>query len=229
MSEHLFSDRAYKDIKGKLKLDIEKLSKLKVEIIKFDSKLKTCVRVSTDNLFRGNILDFPIIDVIVNDRFVEITGLILGKIYSGLILNLEYMNENKFYLLEDFKVEAGDIISEYICNTYKLAFNRNVTEEEFNEWYFNIQQGSENINKFIEDVTYSDEFLEVNDDLNSFIKVLHKLIFRRDISEDNLNYWINKYNEKVKDDTDKNAKHYLIDQMCYYKQFEYIMDNNKSK
>src|SRR5699024_4110895 len=99
---------------------------LKVENIKVDSKLRTCVRVSTDNLFRGNILEFPIIDVIINDRFVEITGLIVGKLYSGLVLNLEYISGNKLYLLEDFVVEAGDVISEYICTTYKLALKRDV-------------------------------------------------------------------------------------------------------
>ena len=185
--------------------------------------MRTCVRVSTDNLFRGNILEFPIIDVIINDRFVEITGLIVGKLYSGLVLNLEYISGNKLYLLEDFVVEAGDVISEYICTTYKLALKRDVEEEEFNEWYFKLQREADVINDFIRNIVMSDEFSEVNKDLDSFIEVLHKVVFRRSIDEDTLNYWKNKYGERILEDTDDEVRDYIIEQMIQYKQFEYLI------
>ena len=227
MSDHIyvFSNKAYKDSKEqeKLKMDTKKLPTLKVENIKVDSKLRTCVRVSTDNLFRGNILEFPIIDVIINDRFVEITGLIVGKLYSGLVLNLEYISGNKLYLLEDFVVEAGDVISEYICTTYKLALKRDVEEEEFNEWYFKLQREADVINDFIRNIVMSDEFSEVNKDLDSFIEVLHKVVFRRSIDEDTLNYWKNKYSERILEDTDDEVRDYIIEQMIQYKQFEYLI------
>lgn len=227
MSDHIyvFSNKAYKDSQEqeKLKIDIKKLPTLKVENIKVDSKLRTCVRVSTDNLFRGNILEFPIIDVIINDRFVEITGLIVGKLYSGLVLNLEYISGNKLYLLEDFVVEAGDVISEYICTTYKLALKRDVEEEEFNEWYFKLQREADVINDFIRNIVMSDEFSEVNKDLDSFIEVLHKVVFRRSIDEDTLNYWKNKYSERILEDTDDEVRDYIIEQMIQYKQFEYLI------
>ncbi|HJD00363.1 MAG TPA: DUF4214 domain-containing protein [Candidatus Dwaynia gallinarum] len=227
MSDHIyvFSNKAYKDSQEqeKLKIDTKKLPTLKVENIKVDSKLRTCVRVSTDNLFRGNILEFPIIDVIINDRFVEITGLIVGKLYSGLVLNLEYISGNKLYLLEDFVVEAGDVISEYICTTYKLALKRDVEEEEFNEWYFKLQREADVINDFIRNIVMSDEFSEVNKDLDSFIEVLHKVVFRRSIDEDTLNYWKNKYSERILEDTDDEVRDYIIEQMIQYKQFEYLI------
>lgn len=227
MSDHIyvFSNKAYKDSQEqeKLKIDTKKLPTLKVENIKVDSKLRTCVRVSTDNLFRGNILEFPIIDVIINDRFVEITGLIVGKLYSGLVLNLEYISGNKLYLLEDFVVEAGDVISEYICTTYKLALKRDVEEEEFNEWYFKLQREADVINDFIRNIVMSDEFSEVNKDLDSFIEVLHKVVFRRSIDEDTLNYWKNKYGERILEDTDDEVRDYIIEQMIQYKQFEYLI------
>lgn len=227
MSDHIyvFSNKAYKDSQEqeKLKIDTKKLPTLKVENIKVDSKLRTCVRVSTDNLFRGNILEFPIIDVIINDRFVEITGLIVGKLYSGLVLNLEYISGNKLYLLEDFVVEAGDVISEYICTTYKLALKRDVEEEEFNEWYFKLQREADVINDFIRNIVMSDEFSEVNKDLDSFIEVLHKVVFRRSIDEDTLNYWKNKYIERILEDTDDEVRDYIIEQMIQYKQFEYLI------
>lgn len=227
MSDHIyvFSNKAYKDSQEqeKLKIDTKKLPTLKVENIKVDSKLRTCVRVSTDNLFRGNILEFPIIDVIINDRFVEITGLIVGKLYSGLVLNLEYISGNKLYLLEDFVVEAGDVISEYICTTYKLALKRDVEEEEFNEWYFKLQREADVINDFIRNIVMSDEFSEVNKDLDSFIEVLHKVVSRRSIDEDTLNYWKNKYGERILEDTDDEVRDYIIEQMIQYKQFEYLI------
>lgn len=227
MSDHIyvFSNKAYKDSQEqeKLKIDTKKLPTLKVENIKVDSKLRTCVRVSTDNLFRGNILEFPIIDVIINDRFVEITGLIVGKLYSGLVLNLEYISGNKLYLLEDFVVEAGDVISEYICTTYKLALKRDVEEEEFNEWYFKLQREADVINDFIRNIVMSDEFSEVNKDLDSFIEVLHKVVFRRSIDENTLNYWKNKYSERILEDTDDEVRDYIIEQMIQYKQFEYLI------
>lgn len=227
MSDHIyvFSNKAYKDSQEqeKLKIDTKKLPTLKVENIKVDSKLRTCVRVSTDNLFRGNILEFPIIDVIINDRFVEITGLIVGKLYSGLVLNLEYISGNKLYLLEDFVVEAGDVISEYICTTYKLALKRDVEEEEFNEWYFKLQREADVINDFIRNIVMSDEFSEVNKDLDSFIEVLHKVVFRRSIDEDTSNYWKNKYSERILEDTDDEVRDYIIEQMIQYKQFEYLI------
>lgn len=223
--ESVFSNKAYKDEQEqeKLKIDIKKLPTLKVESIKVDSKLRTCVRVSTDSLFRGNILEFPIIDVIINDRFVEITGLIIGKLYSGLVLNLEYISGNKLYLLEDFVVEAGDVISEYICTTYKLALKRDVEEEEFNEWYFKLQREADVINDFIRNIVMSDEFSEVNKDLDSFIEVLHKVVFRRSIDENTLNYWKNKYSERILEDTDDEVRDYIIEQMIHYKQFEYLI------
>ena len=227
MSDHIyvFSNKAYKDSQEqeKLKIDTKKLPTLKVENIKVDSKLRTCVRVSTDNLFSGNIWEFPIIDVIINDRFVEITGLIVGKLYSGLVLNLEYISGNKLYLLEDFVVEAGDVISEYICTTYKLALKRDVEEEEFNEWYFKLQREADVINDFIRNIVMSDEFSEVNKDLDSFIEVLHKVVFRRSIDEDTLNYWKNKYSERILEDTDDEVRDYIIEQMIQYKQFEYLI------
>ena len=227
MSDHIyvFSNKAYKDSQEqeKLKIDTKKLPTLKVENIKVDSKLRTCVRVSTDNLFRGNILEFPIIDVIINDRFVEITGLIVGKLYSGLVLNLEYISGNKLYLLEDFVVEAGDVISEYICTTYKLALKRDVEEEEFNEWYFKLQREADVINDFIRNIVMSDEFSEVNKDLDSFIEVLHKVVFRRSIDEDTLKKRKNKYSERILEDTDDEVRDYIIEQMIQYKQFEYLI------
>lgn len=225
MSEKVFLNKAYGDFEfqNKVKVDTKKLQVLKVENIMVDSKLRTCVRVSTDGLFRGNILEFPIIDIIINDHFVEITGLIVGKVYSGLVLNLEYIGGNKLYLLEDFNVEVGDVISEYICKTYKLALNREVTEEEFNEWYFRLQRESYAINDFIIDIVSSDEFYEVNKEIDFFIKVLYEIIFRREIDDETFNYWKEKYNDKILEETDGEVRQYIINQMMYYKQFEYLL------
>lgn len=224
-SDYVFSNKAYNDSKeqDKVKINTKKLQTLKVESVKIDSQLKTCVRVSTENLFRGNILGFPIIDIIVNDRFVEITGLLVGKLYSGLILNLEYINGNKHYLLEDFVVEVGDVISQYLCNTYKLAFNREIKEEEFNEWYFKLQKESNVINDFIKNIVQSEEFSTVNKDIDSFIKVLHKVVFRREINEENFNYWKEKYGEIILKQTEDEARDFIIDKMIHYKQFEYLV------
>lgn len=224
-SDYVFSNKAYNDSQeqDKVKINTKKLQTLKVESVKIDSQLKTCVRVSTENLFRGNILGFPIIDIIVNDRFVEITGLLIGKLYSGLILNLEYINGNKHYLLEDFVVEVGDVISQYLCNTYKLAFNREIKEEEFNEWYFKLQKESNVINDFIKNIVQSEEFSDVNKDIDSFIKILHKVVFRREINEENFNYWKDKYCEIILKQTEDEARDFIIDKMIHYKQFEYLV------
>lgn len=224
-NDYVFSNKAYNDSKEqeKIKINTKKLQTLKVESVKIDSQLKTCVRVSTENLFRGNILEFPIIDVIVNDRFVEITGLLVGKLYSGLILNLEYINGNKHYLLEDFVIDDGDVISQYLCNTYKVAFNREIKEEEFNEWYFKLQKEANAINHFIKNIVQSEEFSNVNKDIDSFIKVLHKVVFRRDIDKENFNYWKDKYSEIILNQTENEAREFIIDKMIHYKQFEYLI------
>lgn len=225
-NDYVFSNKAYNDSteQDKVKINTEKLKTLKVENIKIDSQLKTCVRVSTENLFRGNILEFPIIDVIVNDRFVEITGLLVGKLYSGLILNLEYINGNKHYLLEDFIIDDGDVISQYLCNTYKVAFNREIKEEEFNEWYFKLQKENNAINDFIKNIVQSEEFSKVNKDIDSFIRILHKVVFRRDINEENFNYWKEKYGEIILTQTESEAREGIIDRMIHYKQFEYLAE-----
>lgn len=223
--EYLFSDKAFEDSQGQgeVKIEKDKLKVLKVENIKVDSQLKTCVRVSTDGLFRGTILGIPIIDIIINDKFVEIAGLIIGKSYSGLILNLEYINETRNYLLDNFIVEAGDVITQYLCNTYKLSLNRDIKEEEFNEWYFKLQKDENVINDFIKSIVKSDEFINLNKDIESFIKATYKIILRRDIGDINLNYWKNKYNEIILKQTDFDARNYIIDKMIYYKQFEYLI------
>lgn len=223
--EYVFSDKAFEDSRGqgKVKIEKDKLQVLKVENIRVDSQFKMCVRVSTDGLFRGTILGFPIIDVIINDKFVEITGLLIGKSYSGLILNLEYINETKNYLLDDFIVEAGDVIAQYLCNTYKLFLNRDIKEEEFNEWYFKLQKNENSVNDFIKSIVESNEFVNLNKDIESFIKSTYKIILRRDIGDINLNYWKNKYNEIILKNTDFDARNYIVDKMIYYKQFEYLI------
>lgn len=225
MSERLVLSNLYDDSEDKIKLDITKLPTLKVESIKVDSQFKNCVRVSTDNLFRGNIVEFPLIDVIVNDRTVEIKGLIVGKLYSGLILNLEYINENKYYLLEDFSVEFGDRISQYICTTYKIVLKRDVEEEEFNEWYYKLQQDINNINDFIKEIITGDEFLALNKDLDYFIKILYGIVFRRHISDEQFNHWKKIYSEKILNETEEKVRSYIIDEMIEYKRYEYLLEN----
>ncbi len=227
MSERIIENKAYKDYGERdiARVYTKKLSTLKVESVEVDSKLKTCVRVSTNNLFRGNIFEFPIIDVIVNDDFVEIKGLIVGKVYSGLVLNLEYITGNKLYLLEDFTVEFGDMISEYICTTYRVAFKRDVEEEEFNEWYFKLQKKSNGVNNFIENIVLSDEFSQINKKLDAFIEISYEVIFRRKIDEVSFNYWRNKYIENILNEPDDKVRKYILDQMIHYKQFEYLSEN----
>lgn len=223
MSERLFSNRLYKNEEEIIKLNLNKIPRLKVESIKIDSNLKTCVRVSTDGLFRGNIMNYPIIDVIVSDRYVEITGLIVGKVYSNLILILEYIDGNKYYILEDFTIEKGDIISEYISTTYRIALGRDVTEEEFNEWYYKLQQREVNVEyDFVREIVFSDEFLKINKDIDSFISTVYSTIFRRVIENEAFTYWKNKYIENSSKDSDQMVREDIVEQMIHYKRFEYL-------
>lgn len=218
---------AYNDSKEKSVINIENLERLTVEELKINSRIVTCVKVPTDNLFRGVILDYPIIDIIVNNQYIEITGLIVGKVYSNLVLNLEYIDENKFYLLEDFFVKNGDIISEYICRTYKLAFKRDITEEEFNEWYFRLQKEEYAINEFIKSIVNNKEFLALNQEFDQFIDVLYILVSRRKIDTDTFNEWKKFYDYEISNGrNDEDIKLDIINKMIYFKQFEYLVDEN---
>ncbi len=130
--------------------------------MKINSRYFACVNVYTDNLYRGLILDNPIIDVIINDQYVQISGLVVGKIYDNMILSLEYIDGSKLYLLETFTLSNSDKLSEYICKNYKLAFKEDISEEEFNDWYFKIQNDNSKINDFIYDVLSNIDTLELD-------------------------------------------------------------------
>lgn len=215
----------YDDSKEEVVLDITNLPSLKVEELKVNSRIISCVRPPVEDIFRGVILDHPIIDVIISDNYIEIRGLIIGKVYSGLILNLECIPGSKFYRLEDFLVKNGDIISEYICKTYKLAFKRDINEEEFNEWYFKLQQNVNYAHDFIKNIVYDKEFLENNNDFTEFINILYTLIYRKDISDDEILHFEELYSDEMKNNTFSNdIKLDIIDKMIYNKQFEYLVD-----
>lgn len=228
MAERIIQNSAFNDNveRGRMRVYTKSLSTLKVENMEVDSQLKTCIKVPTKDLFRGNIFEFPIIDVIIHNDFVEIRGLIVGKLYSGLVLNLEYITGNSLYLLEDFTVESGDILSEYICTTYKFAFKRDVDEEKFNEWYFKLQRRTSEVNNFIDDIVLSDEFFEVNKKLEDFIEAVYKIIFRRNLRVGAFDYWKNKYVEGILKYSDTEVRKQIIDQMLYYRQFEYLTDED---
>lgn len=218
----------YDDSKEKVILDVTNLPSLKVEELKVNSKIVSCVIPPIDGIFRGVILDHPIIDVIINDKYIEIRGLVVGKIYSGLILNLECIPGSKFYLLEDFLVENGDMISEYICKTYKLAFSRDISEEKFNEWYFKLQKDDRYINDFIKDILYDKEFLENNNDFTEFVKLVYTLVNRKDISSNELKHFKEIYKDELKNNLfDNDIKFDIIDQMINNKKFEYLVDVGK--
>lgn len=226
MSEGVFFNRSYKNLEETIKLNLSKLPKLKVENIKVDSNLKTCIRVSTDGLFRGTILNYPIIDVIVSDRYVEITGIIVGKLYSGLVLILEYIDGSKFYVLEDFSLEKADVISHYISSTYKIALGREVTEEEFNEWYYRLQEPHVNVEyEFIRNIVLSDEFLKDIKNIDTFISKVYGVIFRREINKEDFTYWKTKYSENILKESEDIVKNIIIEQMIHYKRFEYSSKN----
>lgn len=205
---------AFNDTKEKTIIDIGKLESLRVNEIKINSKYFACVDVYTDNLYRGLILDNPIIDIIINDQYVQISGLVVGKIYDNMILNLEYVNGSKFYLLETFTLSNSDKLSEYICKNYKLAFNEDIDEEELNDWYFKIQNDNGKINEFIINMLSNIDTLE----LDKFINLSYGLIFDRDIDNELFNYWKDFYEYELRNGkSERNIKINIIDKIFYSK------------
>jgi len=206
---------AFSDTKEKTIIDIGKLESLSINEVKINSRYFACVNVYTDNLYRGLILDNPIIDVIINDQYVKISGLVVGKIYDNMILSLEYIDGIKLYLLETFTLSNSDKLSEYICKNYKLAFKEDISEEEFNDWYFKIQNDNSKINDFIYDVLSNIDTLE----LDRFINLVYRLIFDKDIDNESFNYWKNFYEYELKSGKfERNIKIDIIDKIFNSKQ-----------
>ena len=206
---------AFSDTKEKTIIDIGKLESLSINEVKINSRYFACVNVYTDNLYRGLILDNPIIDVIINDQYVQISGLVVGKIYDNMILSLEYIDCSKLYLLETFTLSNSDKLSEYICKNYKLAFKEDISEEEFNDWYFKIQNDNSKINDFIYDVLSNIDTLE----LDRFINLVYRLIFDKDIDNESFNYWKNFYEYELKSGKfERNIKIDIIDKIFNSKQ-----------
>jgi len=206
---------AFSDTKEKTIIDIGKLESLSINEVKINSRYFACVNVYTDNLYRCLILDNPIIDVIINDQYVQISGLVVGKIYDNMILSLEYIDGSKLNLLETFTLSNSDKLSEYICKNYKLAFKEDISEEEFNDWYFKIQNDNSKINDFIYDVLSNIDTLE----LDRFINLVYRLIFDKDIDNESFNYWKNFYEYELKSGKfERNIKIDIIDKIFNTKQ-----------
>ncbi len=226
--KELVLNTEYDDSREEVILDITNLPTLKVEEVKVNSRIISCIRPPMDGVFRGVILDYPIIDVIINDQYVEIRGLIINKLYQNLILNLECISGSKFYKLEDFFVENGDVISGYICRTYKKAFNRDISEEKFNEWYFKLQKDEKHINDFVKSIVYSKEFLESDYDFENFTKILYNLIYGKDMSDDEYKALEEMYKEEIESNSFNNdSKLDIIDEMLHNKQFGHLSTKEK--
>lgn len=213
--ERVVSKTVFKDDKEKTTIDIGKLKSLTVNEVKINSKYFACVNVNTDNLYRGLILNNPIIDVIINDSYIQISGLVVGKTYENMILTLEYINGSKIYLLETFTLSNSDKLSEYICKNYKLAFKKDISEEEFNDWYFRIQKDNAEIKGFISEIL--DNATSLN--LDEFINLIYGLIFGKDIDSESFNnYWKDFYEREIRDGkSERSIKSSIMDKIFYSK------------
>lgn len=188
------------------------LPKLKVETVEEGNEVKNYInKVETKGLFRGTVLNYPIASILISDENVQIDGLIYGKKYSNLVLVLEYMDENKKYILEDFIFSKSDEISKYISEIYKKALNREITEEEFNEWYYKLKAEKDKFD-FIKNIVLSEEFTNKNRDVKSFINNSYNIIFNKKITNEQFNYWKEKY-ESYNGESIEKVRKYLIDNM----------------
>lgn len=208
-----------------IQVNAQALKRIDLELVKSGIYFKTGISVETDNLFRGNILGMSIIDVIVSDDFVELSGLDITKNYSGLIFNLEYMDRNVQYVLNDFNIRQNELISDYIIEMYDVLLQRKPSEDEITSYYYKFLSDRNSTFKFLEEIINSEEYYNTNSNILDFISVTHEVIFEEHATEDIVDYWFKTYEYNTIKKGDKEARLYLTEKMLQYRQFDYLLRN----
>ncbi len=161
----------------------------------------TSISITSDN-FNRNFLDnaktissMHGYDVTYNDGEITVSGLIPDFLYGSLYIEAEAQNGEKYtMLIKDFKTsKSPDPIKQFISQTLQYTFKRSILPSDFYMWEHKILTREVTLQEFILRILQDPQILYSNDSPSKYIEKMYSAIFLTQISNDELNNWIEKF------------------------------------
>lgn len=178
--------------KGKTSSSESELIKLKAKLLK-ECKIPFGIINNKNNLFVGN----------PNIRLVMIDSNLKQLDISN---SIDYIQSKNFSSDKD--------ISLFINNVYKKTFSRDPEEEGFKYWYNKLISQEYSVRNFLINILNEEEFINKNLSNENFIISMYSIIANRDPDEKGYNYWLNLFENYLKELNEKEAKSKIILRIC---------------
>lgn len=161
----------------------------------------TSISIASDNFNKEFLDNAKIIrsmygyDVSYNDGEITVSGLIPDLLYGSLYIEAEAQNGEKYtMLIKDFKTsKSPDPIKEFISQTLQYTFKRSILPSDFYMWEHKILTKEVTPQEFILRILQDPQILYSNDSPSKYIEKMYSAIFLTQISSDELNNWMEKF------------------------------------
>lgn len=168
----------------------------------------------------------------LNDEkvFMKLNNLVPGKPYEKISVNASLVDgQNVNLVIENVKIEAENLVQQFLTNIYNFAFERFPDEEGYTYWLDGLGAKEQVTGKYIVyNLMFAErEFTERNLPDREMIKVLYQIVVNREYDQEGLEYWVKEYNENylVQANNDSfEAQKLIVMRMLYEQEFRNLCD-----
>lgn len=164
------------------------------------------------------------------DGFLKLTNLVPDKLYKSILIKVVTTDGEKVNLaVKDVKIEAENLLQQFLTNIYKFAFERFPDEQGYSYWLEKLLEKKEITGKYVVyNLMFAEkEFTERNLPDDELIKVLYQIVVNREYDEGGLNYWIKEYNETYLPQANNDsfeAQKAIVMRMLYEQEFRNLCE-----
>ena len=156
---------------------------------------------SSDNEF-VKMLYISLLDRIPQNSEVENWVNILYNDYSRKYVFQQFVQSDEFQnKCQDYKISSGSVVFsedelyEYNCKSfvrrlYRLVLEREGESSDYSWWLDNISQNNLNGAQIVYGFVFSDENIQRNTDINSYIVMMYRVFLNREPAEEEINTWL---------------------------------------
>ena len=164
------------------------------------------------------------------EGFLKLSDLVPDKLYKRILIKVITIDEEELDLVvENVKIEAENLLQQFLTNIYKFAFERFPDEQGYSYWLEKLLEKKEITGKYVVyNLMFAEkEFTERNLPDDELIKVLYQIVVNREYDEGGLNYWIKEYNETYLPQANNDsfeAQKAIVMRMLYEQEFRNLCE-----
>lgn len=203
----------------------ENKKEISIDSIEFgDCYLKFEHNLEENMKFDRSYCDISAIESRIEGKYIVVDKLIPYKKYKDLIIKVKNSRGAmvEFNIPEFICGESEDIIKNFISKTYVSLKNgldldkddlEFADEVEFWFWHNKIKKKEVDLRKFILQVINESDFINKYPDNSEKIKIMYRIIYNINPSEQSLNVWLNDFNKALKNDEIESALKSVVEKM----------------